>query len=358
MPGISVVIPVYNVEPYLAECLESVISQSFRDLEILCVNDGSTDRSAEILDRFANSDSRIKILTRENGGLSAARNDGMDAAAGTYLFFLDSDDLLAPGALERMVCVCKEKKLDELHVNRVSFYEPGCKKDPFEEQSFSRGVYKKVESGEELFVHMIRSGDFQPCVWTRFFRRRFLQEKTLRFHPGILHEDEVFSIIADLAAKRAWRIPDVCLQRRVRAGSIMTGDSAARHVTGYLEAFHDLENFLNIHILGRATANSVRRRMAGLLLSARKYAESLPDTERAKFPPGNLYFPGKKNPLDPIANAEDFLRQEELADERDSRSLLKKFLSPLTCLRENGFTATWRRIVYGKTPGNPEDGKP
>ena len=100
MVKISVIIPVYNVENYLEESLDSIINQTFTDLEIICVNDGSTDNSPSILNNYANKDSRINIINQENKGLSAARNSGLDVATGDYIYFFDSDDILELTALE------------------------------------------------------------------------------------------------------------------------------------------------------------------------------------------------------------------------------------------------------------------
>ena len=102
MVKISVVIPVYNVEKYLEQCLDSVIAQSFEDIEVICVNDGSTDSSLEILKRYANNDSRIKIISQKNKGAGAARNVGIENAAGEYVYFMDSDDYLNADAFERL----------------------------------------------------------------------------------------------------------------------------------------------------------------------------------------------------------------------------------------------------------------
>ena len=95
----SIVIPVYNVEPYLPECLDSVLNQTLSDWEAVCVNDGSTDNSSVVLEDYASKDSRFRVITQPNGGLSAARNTGMKAALGDYVLFLDSDDWLEPNAL-------------------------------------------------------------------------------------------------------------------------------------------------------------------------------------------------------------------------------------------------------------------
>src|SRR3954471_22791987 len=103
MPRLSVVIPVYNVEEFLEPCLDSVLAQTFTDFEVVMVNDGSTDRSAEIAQRYADRDTRFRVVHQENGGLSKARNTGTDEAGGELLVFLDSDDMLPENAYELLV---------------------------------------------------------------------------------------------------------------------------------------------------------------------------------------------------------------------------------------------------------------
>ena len=101
-PRVSVIIPVFNVEAYLRECLDSIIGQSLKEIEIICVNDGSLDASLDILEEYRNRDSRVTVISRPNGGQSAARNDGMRYAHGDYLYFIDSDDYLDTSALEKV----------------------------------------------------------------------------------------------------------------------------------------------------------------------------------------------------------------------------------------------------------------
>lgn len=108
MAKISVIIPVYNTERYLRECLDSVVNQSFQDIEIICVNDGSTDHSAEILNEYAQKDSRIQIVSQVNQGLSAARNAGLDVATGAWITFIDSDDALPHDALKILYAVAEK----------------------------------------------------------------------------------------------------------------------------------------------------------------------------------------------------------------------------------------------------------
>ncbi|MBP3846437.1 glycosyltransferase [bacterium] len=112
MPKVSVIIPVYNVEKYLRECLESVVNQTLKDIEIICVNDGSTDNSLDILNEFSNKDNRVKIINKTNGGLSSARNAGMAAAQGEFIGFLDSDDYIDLNFYESLYNRAKETNSD------------------------------------------------------------------------------------------------------------------------------------------------------------------------------------------------------------------------------------------------------
>ena len=111
-PRISVIIPVYNVEKYLGKCLSSLVEQTFRDFEIIAVNDGSTDHSLEILRRFEENYDFITVIDQENKGISLSRNRGMDIARGEYLCFVDSDDFVAPCYLQRLYELCQENKAD------------------------------------------------------------------------------------------------------------------------------------------------------------------------------------------------------------------------------------------------------
>ena len=100
MPKVSIIVPVYNVEKYLRQCLDSVLNQTFQEFEAICINDGSTDSCAQILDEYAKKDSRIKVITQDNKGLSEARNTGLKHVQGDYVFFLDSDDSIHPQCLD------------------------------------------------------------------------------------------------------------------------------------------------------------------------------------------------------------------------------------------------------------------
>lgn len=122
-PKVSIIIPIFNTEKYLTECLDSIYRQSVKELEIICVDDGSTDDTPKILERYSKADSRIRILTQENQGVSVARNSGMAIATGEYIQFLDSDDMLEPWALEYAVQQMIEKELDVFYFDAQTIFE-------------------------------------------------------------------------------------------------------------------------------------------------------------------------------------------------------------------------------------------
>ena len=111
MPKVSIVIPVYNVEEYLRRCLDSVVNQTLRDIEIICINDGSTDNSSHILAEYQSKENRLRVISQKNGGQSKARNAGLEVATGEYIYFLDSDDYIKTYALEKLYTIAKTNNL-------------------------------------------------------------------------------------------------------------------------------------------------------------------------------------------------------------------------------------------------------
>lgn len=219
----SVIIPVYNVETYLRECLDSVLIQTFEDWEAVCVNDGSTDRSAIILDEYASKDRRFKTINQPNGGLSAARNTGLKAAEGEYVLFLDSDDWLEPNALE----IVSGSMTDEdmlCYSGRRYFESEGQFHDA------DRLLERTYSSGMDYYnENALSNRDFAfVCVVLRAYKREFLLSHELWFKEGIFHEDNLFTPLACYYAKRV-KVIDVCLyDYRVRANSITTTGNVKR----------------------------------------------------------------------------------------------------------------------------------
>ena len=213
----SIVIPVYNVEQFLSDCLDSVLAQSFSDWETVCVNDGSTDGSAAILEEYAIRDRRIRIITQANGGLSAARNAGIKVAKGDYILFLDSDDWLEHNALQRLV-----EKLDGedlLCFSGRRFFEETGNYHPADQLT-----EKAYLSGMDYYnENALLSRDFAfVCVVLRIYKREFLLKNNLLFKEGIFHEDNLFTPIMCYYAEKVRTINDCLYDYRVRANSITT----------------------------------------------------------------------------------------------------------------------------------------
>lgn len=211
MPFFSVILPVYNVEAYLNECLRSLLVQNFADYEVVCVNDGSTDGSRKILAEWEPASPQIRVIDRKNGGLSAARNTGLEAAQGEYVLFVDSDDWVEPTMLARLA---EEAGSADMVCFACRRTDSNACDNPAPEQSDGWSYYNRhaLERRETPFV----------CVWQRCYRREFLEENSLRFRENILHEDNEFTPRACLMAKSVRVIPDVLYNYRVRPGSIMT----------------------------------------------------------------------------------------------------------------------------------------
>ena len=155
---ISVIVPIYNVAEYLEECLSSLENQTFLDFEVIMVNDGSEDGSAEIAGRFERRNSHFVLINRENGGLSAARNTGLAAARGKYVYFLDSDDFLANDALETLYSYSEKKNLDVLKFAAYIFYDHEKDYQWIRENGYKySGDYPDVYTGPDILQMFIKS---------------------------------------------------------------------------------------------------------------------------------------------------------------------------------------------------------
>ena len=224
-PSISVIIPVYNCEAYLSTCIDSVLNQQIRNVEIICVNDASPDNSLELLEQYAKNDNRITIINQKNGGASAARNNGLKYARGKYVYFLDSDDYLVPNALNRLLECAEENETDIIFFGATSVFDDDAVKERhkvYEGYYTRKPPFAKVVSGDVMFLRLLSTNSFRCSVPLQFIRRDFLLNTHLAFEEGITHEDELFSSLLLANASRVLCIEDSLYMRRVREGSVMT----------------------------------------------------------------------------------------------------------------------------------------
>lgn len=192
MVEISVVVPVYNVEKYLDECLNSIINQTFSDIEIICINDGSTDSSLDILNDYSKKDDRIKIINQKNKGLGATRNKGIDLAKGKYIFFIDSDDYIELNALFELHNLCEKKGLDFV-ICRVKNYDEE-NNEFFTSEYFDMPVLAKTVGDNVFNYNDIK--DILPRInvvaWNKLYNLNFIKKTNARFSEKFIFEDNVF----------------------------------------------------------------------------------------------------------------------------------------------------------------------
>ena len=230
---VSVIIPVYNVAPWLGECLESVISQDYENLQIICVNDGSTDESPQILESYAVNDSRISIFDQKNLGPGAARNRGMDLAVGKYFTFLDSDDMFAPGIIKKMVDYCEHNKLDMLQCSGETIWDTPALREKHRGFQY-KCEYPEIYNGLALFCKLRKNGEFTASSCRKIYRSDFLNENNIRF-VNIQHEDELWTFQCCFFADRCGVIPDKGYIRRYREGSTMTKPKTIDNIRSYYQ---------------------------------------------------------------------------------------------------------------------------
>ena len=243
MPFVTVAIPVFNTAPYLRKCIDSVLSQTMPDLEVICIDDASTDGSADILDEFAKRDSRVTVLRNsENQRQGYCRNLALKQATGTYIYFLDSDDFIAPHALETLAGLAQSQPLDAIFFDAQTIYETDELQRSHEMRGDVRaGSYPAYAvSGPELFDLFVEQDEWLVYIQREFWRTEHLRQNEIRFLEGIRHDDELFSHEALAAAKRALYLPEQLLYRRVRTNSLTTSHSPATDFAGYARVFREM----------------------------------------------------------------------------------------------------------------------
>ena len=198
---LSVIVPVYNVEKYLERCLDSIINQTLKDIEIICINDGSTDNSLSILEEYKKKDYRIVIINQKNKGLAVARNVGIEIAQGEYLAFVDSDDWINPNFLECLYDSAKENNCD-IAVGNIFRVPDRGKTTPFLQ-------YKETKIYEDT------NSKFEICdipkmcyVWNRIYKREKLIKNKIKFIEGKVYEDVLFSHKALYYSGKLITVPD------------------------------------------------------------------------------------------------------------------------------------------------------
>ncbi len=239
---LSIIVPFYNTAFFFEECIQSILAHKNINLELILINDGSTDNSIAIAKRNLKKDPRVVLHNFENAGLSVARNRGLAIAQGKYVMFVDSDDKLVYGSLYSLIEFTKANSLDCCLYSGDSFYNTP------EDVNISKAItYKKsenltglIKSGRALFCDMVFSNSNVSSACMYIFKRNSLGE--IQFYPNIYHEDDLFSanmLFQKTMAKVAIIDLPVYL-RRLRANSITTEPKSVRHIIGYHTVYNEL----------------------------------------------------------------------------------------------------------------------
>lgn len=268
-PKVTIIIPVYNVEEYLSACLDSIINQTFKDIEIICINDGSTDNSRKILRKYKRLDSRIKVVNQENQGLSCARNTGIMNATGKYLQFVDSDDELELETIEALYQEITSNDLDLILFD----IKPHLYDTKYEDnyriylEYYKRSKeYSNITTGEKMFCKMYNNGDYLPSAVPYLVKTNLIKRKELSFYSGIIHEDNLFTLQLLFNAERVKHIRKEFYIRNVRDGSIMTKKVTSKNVHGYFVTIRELISFFEDKTLDKNSANVLSKYLINSLL--------------------------------------------------------------------------------------------
>ncbi len=253
-PEVSVLVPIYNVERYLERCLESLRDQTFGDFEVVCLNDGSTDRSREIVQRYVEADRRFRVIDKENSGYGASMNRGLDAARGSYVAILESDDFFEPNALEVLHSVAESASADVVKANFYLYWSA-----PKERRELFR-VVDAEEAGRTLRPLDDLAVFFRkPSIWSALYRRAFLEENGIRFleTPGASYQDSGFSFKVWATACRASFISDAVLNYRQ--------DNEQSSVNSPGKAFCVCDEYASMEAFVRGRGGPDETRLLGIL---------------------------------------------------------------------------------------------
>lgn len=244
-PIVSIVVPVFNIAKFLDTCLSSLLSQGLHDFEIICVNDGSTDSSASIIESHQSKHPCIQCIHIRNSGLSVARNEGLAKANGKYVYFIDGDDHLEAHSLAKVIDLAESHEADAVFFNASTFFET---KDleKINEGMVHAGernqLYGGIFTGAELGLKFLKNHEYTPSVPMALYKKEFIESCGLNFIPNIIHEDNLFTFNVFLLAKKCIHISKPFYKRLIRGGSITNSLAAAKSFMGYAVSHFEMIN--------------------------------------------------------------------------------------------------------------------
>lgn len=269
-PLVSVIVPVYNVELYIEECLDSIVKQTYQELQIIVVDDGSTDASSQKVRPYL-SDGRVQFIEQANKGLSGARNTALEAASGKYVLFVDSDDYLELTAIEELVRLMEKNQVDLIRFNGRAFLD-GLN-TPIEQNNydFSHRLQEETKYTHDRFK--VNRRTFASPVYLYMVKREIIEKNSLCFYEGILHEDELFTTRVFLNIHSMLYVNAFYYNRRYRENSIMTNQSQERlkrTVDSYTIIFKEFEKLYLNNAYSKEQKKLIKRQMISIYSGLKK----------------------------------------------------------------------------------------
>lgn len=240
---VSVIMPVYNTEEFVGEALNSVRLQTLREIEIIVINDGSTDGSLRVLEQLAAEDSRIRLYSQPNAGQSVARNNALKFATGDYIYFMDSDDIIEPDTFQVCVQKCEAQNLDFVFFDADILNKESKLAVPLLYNRSNCMDETEMYPGTLAMQKQLHARSYTPSPCLSLIRTAYLRKLKLRFHPGIIHEDQLFNALLYVQAGRVAYINRRFFKRRFREASTMTQRFSWRNIKGYLTVTEELLRF-------------------------------------------------------------------------------------------------------------------
>ncbi len=240
-PKVSIIIPVYNTEHFVEEAIMSVLNQTLTEIEVIVVNDGSTDDSLEVIKKLADTDPRIKVFSQKNQGQSVARNLGLSIAKGEYIYFMDSDDIISNNTFEICYDKCISENLDFVFFDAESFSNNNITL-PISYNRIGK-VNTQIDTGINKINQLIEARGYSASVCLLFIKHDYIASLSLNFLPGIIHEDQLFTAKLYTQARRVAYIPETFFHRRLRPDSVMTKQYTIFNVKNYFIVVDELIKF-------------------------------------------------------------------------------------------------------------------
>lgn len=237
---VSVIIPVYNVEKYLRECVDSVIGQTYKNLEIILVDDGSTDSSGKICDEYVDKDERVTVIHKKNEGPSKTRNAGLNNASGEYIYFLDSDDYIVDNAIENLVMTADSNQADLVFFDALSFSDDGTEVN----QGYTvKGTYEP-SNGYEMLAKLHKNKDYHCVIYLLLISHKLITENRISFlESAYCSEDMLFTYQIYCSAQKVVQCKKTLYYRRYRTGSIVTSKKSERHFRSCRDVYEAVRSY-------------------------------------------------------------------------------------------------------------------